>query len=110
MNPGDLKQRLIFEQPDGSVDDDGFPIDGPTVYGKARAKLKTLRGRTFYAAASTNMEHNRVFTIRYQTKLMDGIRPKGILLDWKGIKHDITSIENDDGLNVSMTVVAVAVS
>lgn len=110
MNAGDLRQRLIFQQPDGGVDEDGFPIVGPTIYGKARARLKTLRGRTFIAAASTNMEHNREFTIRYQEKLMDGIRPKGILVIWKGIKHEITSIENDDGLNVSMTVVAVAVS
>jgi len=110
MNPGDLKQRLIFQQPDGGVDDDGFPITGPTTYAKAWAKLKTLKGRTFIAAASTNMEHNREFTIRYQRKLEDGIRPKGTTLVWKGINHEITSIENDDGLNTSMTVIAVAVS
>lgn len=109
MNPGDLKQRLIFQQPDGGINENGFPIDGPVEYAKARAKLKTLKGRTFYAAASTNMEHNREFTIRYQRRLADDVRPKGLILVWKGINHEITSIENDDGLNVSMTVVAVAV-
>lgn len=110
MNPGDLKQRLIFQQPDGAVDESGFPIDGPTVYTKAWAKLKTLRGKTFYAAATTGMEHNREFTIRYQRKLEDEHRPKGLIVVWRNIDHEIISIENDDGLNVSMTVLVKAVS
>ena len=91
------------------MDDDGYPIVNPSEYTKAWAKLKTLKGKTFYAAASTNMEHNREFTIRYQRILEDGIRPNGLVVVWKGIEHDITSIENDDGLNVSMTVVVKAV-
>lgn len=110
INPGELKQRLTFQQPDGSQDDDGFPIKGPTTYTKAWAKLKTLKGRTFYAAAQTGMEHNREFTIRYQKVLADETRPKGLIVVWKGIEHEITSIENDDGLNTSMTVVVKAVS
>lgn len=110
MNPGDLKQRLIFKLPAGGTDADGFPINSPSVYTKAWAKLKTLKGNNFYAAASTNMEHNREFTIRYQRVLEDGFRPFGLILEWKGIEHEITSIENDDGLNISMTVVAKSVN
>lgn len=110
INPGDLKQRLTFLRPAGGKDDDGFPIDQPTEYTKAWGALKTLKGKSFYEAASTNMQHNREFTIRYQRKLADEVRPKGLIVMWKKIKHEIISIENDDGLNVSMTVVVQAVS
>lgn len=110
MNPGDLKQRLIFTKPSGGVNENGFPIKEPSEYSKARGALKTLRGNTFYTAAQNNMEHNREFTIRYNKKLTDEVRPKGMQLIWKGATHEIVSIENDDGLNVSMTVIARLIS
>lgn len=105
MNPGALDQKLVFQLPAGAVDEDGFPIDSPSTYTTAWGALKTLKGKAFYAAAQVNMQHNRVFTIRYQRKLMDGVRPKNLTVLWKGINHDIVSIENDDGQNVSMTVI-----
>lgn len=110
MNAGEFRQRLTFLQPVGGTDEEGFRINKNDVYTQAWAKLKTLKGKTFYAAAQTNMEHNRNFTIRYQSKLTDGKRPKGLKVLWEGIKHDIVSIENDDGLKVTMTVVVRAVS
>lgn len=103
MNPGDLRQRLIFTQP-LQKNENGFPIPGSETYTKAWGSLKTLKGKTFYEAAQTNREHNRTFTIRFQKKLVDGVRPKHVQIDWKGIIHDIESIENDDGLNATMTV------
>lgn len=109
INPGDFDQRLIFQTQDG-VDEDGYPVSGPVVYTKAWGSLKTLKGKTFYAAAQNNMQHNREFTIRYQRKLEDSQRPKGLQVRWKGIVHDIESIENDDGQNVTMTVMCKAVS
>lgn len=110
MNPGKLNQRLIFQQPASGTDADGFPIKNPTEYTRAWGKLKTLKGNTFYAAASKNMEHNREFTIRFQEKLEEGVRPKGLVVMWKNTEHEIVSIENDDGLNISMTVIVRAVS
>lgn len=109
MNPGDMKQRLIFQQKSG-LDEDGFPTKEKTTYAKAWGELKTLRGGIRYSAARANMEHNREFSIRYQKKLEDGIRPHGLIVIWKGIEHDIESIENDDGLNTKMTVLVKAVS
>src|SRR5690625_26069 len=97
INPGDFKQRLTFQLPNGK-DEEGYPTPGPVDYCKAWGSLKTLKGNTFYAAAQNNMEHNREFTIRYQNKLADGQRPKGLQVKWKGITHEIISIENDDGL------------
>jgi SPP1 family predicted phage head-tail adaptor len=110
MNPGSLKQKLIFQFEGESVDSDGFPVAGTIDYTTARAKLKTLKGRTFYSAAQTNLEHSREFTIRYQNKLDDELRPAELYVLWKDKKHEIVSIENDDGLGVSMTVVVKAVT
>jgi SPP1 family predicted phage head-tail adaptor len=104
MNPGELKQRLIF-QTLGGIDDEGFPTDEPVVYTKAWGKLKTYKGRTRILAAQAQMEHNREFTIRYQKKLDDNERPPGLVATWKGKEHDVDSIENDDGLNKTMTVI-----
>jgi SPP1 family predicted phage head-tail adaptor len=110
MNPGELRQRLIFQKPSSSVDEDGFATDAPIEYAKAWAALKTLKGKNFYAAAQNNMEHNRQFIIRYQPKLDDAVRPDELKVMWKGIEHDIVSIENDNGMNQTMTVIVKAVS
>lgn len=110
MNPGDLKHRLIFQLPTDGVDEDGYPILEPTVYTRAWGKLKTLKGHTKFVAAQSQMQHHREFTIRYQPILEDHQRPKELKLLWKGQKHTIESIENDDGLNKTMTVLARAVT
>src|SRR5690606_6304878 len=109
MNPGEFRHQITFTKPSEGTDEYGFPITEPQEYLKVWAKLRTLKGRTRYIAAQTNMEHNREFIIRYNKKLEDGVRPKNLQLVWKGITHDIVSIENDDGLNKTMTVVAKAV-
>ncbi len=108
MNSGELNQRLFFMKP-GEKNENGFPDGEPTLYTKSWASLKTLKGKLFYEAASNNMQHNREFTIRFQRKLADDKRPKGLIVVWKKIDHEIVSIENDNGLNVSMTVVLKAV-
>ncbi len=110
MNPGDLKQRLTFQTPAGGTDADGFPITEPVVYKQVRGALKTLKGQTRYIAAQSQMEHNREFTIRYQRALDDVNRPQGLTVMWNKKEHKLESIENDDGLNISMTVVVSAVS
>lgn len=108
--PGEFRQRITFQQPAGGTDADGFPVNQPTIFLETWAKLKTLRGYPFYAAAQDNVEHNRVFTIKYRRELEDDIRPVGIKVLWKRIEHDIVSIENDNGLNETMTVIVRAVS
>lgn len=109
MNAGYLKQRLTFIINEGT-DEQGYPIDEPIEYLKAWGSLKTLKGRTRFLAAQSQMEHNREFTIRYQKKLDDTNRPSNLKVKWKGKLHDIESIESDDGLNVTMTVVLKAVT
>ncbi|NIK10922.1 phage head closure protein [Alkalibacillus almallahensis] len=109
MNPGELKQRLTFMQKD-ATDENGYPLPEPTEYAKAWGKLSTLKGDRFYEAARNNMEHNREFHIRYQKKLSDEERPIELVVYWRNKEHEIISIEDDDGLMETMTVVLRAVS
>ncbi|SFL38909.1 phage head-tail adaptor, putative, SPP1 family [Gracilibacillus orientalis] len=109
INPGDLKQRLIFKQ-NNAVDDDGYPIPGGLVYAKAWGSLKTLKGNTKFIAAQSQMEHNREFTIRYQKKLLETERPKGLIVLWRKKEHEIESIEDEDGLKIEMLVILKAVT
>lgn len=110
MNPGALDQKLIFEIPRGDKDDDGFPILEPSTYTTAWGSLKTLKGSSFFSSGRDNLQNNRVFTIRYQRRLMGDVRPNGLKVMWRNISHDIESIENDDGKNFTMTVILKAVS
>lgn len=110
MNTRKARQRIAFKRPIGGTDKDGFREKNYENYLTVYAELKTLKGRTFYAAAQNNMEHNREFKIRYTPLLSDAERPKGLVVFWNEIEHQIVSIENDDGLNRFMTVVVKAVS
>lgn len=110
MNPGDLKHRLLFKQKNPK-DKNGYPMPGEgEVYTKAWASLKTLKGKSRFIAAQSQMEQNREFTIRYQSKLDDRNRPKELIVSWRGKEHAIESIEDDDGLMKTMTVVLKAVT
>ena len=110
MNAGEFRHRITFQMPANGEDDYGYPILEPQTYAKAWAKLNTLKGNTRFIAAQSQMQHHREFVIRYQKKLEDDVRPKNLELVYKGKRHEIESIENDDGLNVTMTVFCKAVT
>jgi SPP1 family predicted phage head-tail adaptor len=109
MNSGSMKHRIVFQSQKSERDREGFPVTGNVVYTKAWAELKTLKGKSLYDAAQSNTIHNRQFLIRYQSSLDDNKRPKNLQVHWNGMNHDIVSIENDDGLKRTMTVVVRAV-
>jgi SPP1 family predicted phage head-tail adaptor len=104
VNAGELIHRLIFKQMD-AVDNSGYPIPEGIDYAKAWGSLKTLKGRTRYLAAQSKSENNREFIIRYQKKLLNSERPRSLYVYWRDEKHEIESIEDDDGLRKSMTVI-----
>lgn len=108
MNQGRAKNRITFKTPSEGKDSDGFPIVDPVHYVTVFAELNTLKGRSFYAAAAEQKEFNREFSIRYQKKLDEKNRPENLIMFWNGLQHDFI-LENDDGLNVTMTVFAKAV-
>lgn len=104
MNSGEFRHRLIFQTPTGGTDEEGFSIKNPVEYAKAWASLKTLKGRSFYAAATSNNENMRDFKIRYHPKLTDENRPNNLTVMWRDKEHTIESIEDDDGLRETMSV------
>lgn len=104
LNAGDLRQTLFFRYEGDGTDDEGFPATVDVDYISSRAKLRTLKGRTFFEAAQHNMENSREFTIRYRKELDETVRPQNLFTVWNDKKHTIHSIENDDGLNATMTV------
>ena len=104
LNAGDMRQTLIFQYEGEGQDEEGYPSTVAIDYISTKAKLRTLKGRTFYAAAQENMENSREFTIRYRKALDENSRPSGLFAVWNDKRHEIVSIENDDGLNATMTV------
>lgn len=104
LNAGDLRQTLYFRYEEDGADEDGFPSTVIVDYISSRAKLRTLKGRTFFEAAQHNLENSREFTIRYRPQLNEDVRPNNLFCVWNDEKHTIHSIENDDGLNATMTV------
>ncbi|MCR6111757.1 phage head closure protein [Bacillus sp. A301a_S52] len=110
MDPRKAKHRITFLTANDATDGDGFNIHDPKPYVTVWAELRTLKGRTFYSAAQNNMQHNREFILRYHQALNERNRPRKLTLLWQGIEHEIESIEDDDGLRKTMTVVAKAVT
>lgn len=110
MPAGKYRHRITFQQPPDGTDEDGFPLTEPVEYLTVWAQLKTLRGSRFYDAAQSNMERNREFIIRYRKELTDGVRPDNLQVFWNEVTHDLVSIEDDDGLHKTMTVIVRAVS
>lgn len=104
MNPAKLDQRITFLNPPGAVTDSGFVSDDWTDYITVWASLKTLKGRSFYEAAGTNLENNRMFQMRYRPDVNDQMR-----IRWRGLDHSIISLEDDDGQKKTITIYCKAV-
>lgn len=95
-----MRHRITFLV-EGGKNERGFRTNEWIKHDTVWAALKTLKGRAFYEAAKTNMQHNREFTIRYRQDIHGDMR-----ILWNGQIHEITSIDNDDGLNHTMTIFA----
>lgn len=100
-----MDQRITFLNPPGGVNENGYPIKVWTEHITVWASLKTLKGRSFYAAAGTNLENNRMFEIRYRANVDDKMRIK-----WRGVEHEIISLEDDDGQRKKIIVYCKAVN
>ncbi|MEC0282430.1 phage head closure protein [Terribacillus saccharophilus] len=111
MNPGRLDQRIAFTETGYEEDDDGFGVEKEVEFTKAWAELKTLRDRSFYAAAQTNNEDNLQFLIRYRKDIArrdeQGTR---MGLRWRNRDYEIVSLTDDDGKKKIITIVVKAVN
>lgn len=102
MNPGNFKHRITFQKQGTEQAEDGFPSSGEvwqdvkTVW----AMIKTVQGREFYQAATTNNEDTSRFVIRYTTGINVDMR-----ILFKNRVLDIDAIINDDELNKTLTII-----
>jgi SPP1 family predicted phage head-tail adaptor len=111
LNPGRYDQRVSFTETGYVEDGDGFSEEKEVEFAKAWAELKTLRDRSFYAAAQANSENNLQFGIRYRKDIAKrDEQGKRMGLRWRGKDHEIISLVDDDGQRKTMTVVVKALN
>ncbi len=100
MNPGQYKHRITFQQYLEGETENGFPIkdwkDVITVF----AAIRTLKGKEFYEAATTQNENTSRFIIRYRK----GITPDMRIKMRDGRTFDIVSLINDNEENKTLTI------
>ncbi|MBN3405734.1 head-tail adaptor protein [Clostridium botulinum] len=65
MDPGKLNKKIKFVVMEDGTDDDGYPIKDEKLIRDCWASVRGLKGRTFYAAAQTQSENNKIFKCRY---------------------------------------------
>jgi len=99
MNPGSLNKRITFQLFTESINENGFSVESWQDVMSVWAMIKTLNGREYYQAATTQNENSIRFIIRYTTGLHPDMR---IVYN---LRHfDIESIINDDEANKTMTI------
>lgn len=82
------------------VNDSPFPNDyTEKVIAKPWADIKTIRGNEYLGSGLTASEIPMRFIIRYR----DGITPKQ-RIKWKDLDFNIESVQNDNGLNRTLTI------
>jgi SPP1 family predicted phage head-tail adaptor len=105
MNPGLFHHRITFQQYDeNATNENGFPLEEDQRWQDVKtvwAMIKTLRGREYYEAATTQNENTVRFVIRYTTCINPDMRIK-----YKERTFEILSVINDDERNITLTIIA----
>lgn len=101
MNPGLFRHRITFQSFSETTNENGFPVQDWTDVKTVWAMIKTLQGREYYQAATTQNENTVRFVIRYTA----GINPD-MRIKYKDRTFEILSIINDDELNKTLTIIA----
>lgn len=99
---GKFNHRLIFQKlsEEEKVDEKGYPIENWISFQYAWAMIKTLQGREYYQAATTQNENTLRFVIRYTNNLHPDMR-----ILYKDRIFNIESIINDDEANRTLTII-----
>lgn len=102
FNAGDFDKIIEFlvDIDEEKQNENGYPNDEPIVFKKVGAMIKTLQGREYIQAATTNNENTSRFVIRYTKGLHEDMR-----IRFNGRIFEIESIINDDEENVTLTIV-----
>ncbi|MED1419021.1 phage head closure protein [Bacillus smithii] len=104
MNPSKLRHRITFQRYDeNATNENGFPLEEDQRWQDVKtvwAMVKTLQGREYYAAATTQNENTVRFVIRYTS----GINPD-MRIKYKKRTFEILTVINDDELNKTLTII-----
>jgi SPP1 family predicted phage head-tail adaptor len=101
MNPALFRHRITFQSFTETTNENGFPVQDWTDVKTVWAMIKTLQGREYYEAATTQNENTVRFVIRYTS----GINPD-MRIKYKDRTFEILSVINDDELNKTLTIMA----
>lgn len=96
-----FKHRIMIMRSVIYEDELGQGIEQWQEVKSAWAAIKTMQGREYFAAASTQNENTTRFVIRYTT----GIKPNMRII-YKESIYDIQSVINDDEANKTLTIIA----
>jgi SPP1 family predicted phage head-tail adaptor len=100
MNPGQFRHRINIQQPVIVKDELG---QEETIWEDAKllwAMIKTVQGREYFAAASTQNEKTTRFVVRYTTGIDESMR-----IVHKDKVYEIESVINDDEMNKTLTII-----
>jgi SPP1 family predicted phage head-tail adaptor len=104
LSIGELRQRITFQIPKTSINDNGFEETIFEDYKTVWAKVSNLSGREYFEAASFNQENTVIFKIRniYINEEMQII--------FKDKKYNIFFIDNTDYKNKYIEIKALEVN
>lgn len=89
MKSEELKHRITFQKNTIQINENGFEIETWSDYKTVWAKVTSLHGREYFAAAAVKAENTVKFIIRYTDGLDTTMR-----IVFKNKYYNITSIDN----------------
>lgn len=100
-----FRHRITFQKYDeDATNENGFPLEESQRWTDVKtvwAMIKTLQGREYYEAATTQNEN----AVRFVTRYTSGINPD-MRIKYKDRTFEILSVINDDELNKTLTIIA----
>jgi SPP1 family predicted phage head-tail adaptor len=100
FNSGSFRHRIIIQNYVETENDKADVIKNWSDYKTVWAMIKTIQGREYFSAATTQNENTVRFVIRYT----EGIHPN-MRIVFKSRIFKIESVINDDELNKTLTII-----
>lgn len=95
-----VRNKLVEFGTEGTgVDDDGYPVEGFTLFKKSWVSVRGLRGKEFYSASAVQSQDDKIFNCRY----FEGLT-QDMFIKFQGKLYNITSINNLNEKNVEYEI------
>ncbi|MFA2751099.1 phage head closure protein [Bacillus mobilis] len=96
-----MNHRITIQTLTTVEDELGQSIEEWHEFKKVWCAIKTVQGREYFAAASTQNENTYRFIIRHTNEISPLMK-----IDFNGRMFEITSVLNDDESNKTITIIA----